>query len=354
MEPRRLIEQHLSLVAGIASQVASSFPRHIDRRELARAGALGLVEAAGRYDPDRGVPFRRYATARIKGAILDTVRAADWAPRSPRTSARELNLAEQRLAVRFGRVPSNTELAEELATTSSEIAELRGQIVRSVVLALECLAAAEGGVGIDDSLADRTAVEPGEALEGRELTGYLRDAIRLLPDRHRRVIVGYFLDGQPSHELAGALEVTESRISQLRTEALTMLRHGIEAQYGAERDVGGGRAAEGGRAAARQARYTTAIGAASPWWRRVEDAAPDTVCGPASTLPLMVPDGQTAAPSNTAALIPLRASSVSIERGGANSARPPAPNRERRPSTAQAHVTAATVPVASAGRSIAP
>ena len=97
-----MIEEHLPLVKHIVFQVAVHFPRHVEREELARAGALGLVEAARRYDESRGVPFERFAAQRIRGAILDAVRAADWAPRSVRMLARKLENVEQKLAVLAG------------------------------------------------------------------------------------------------------------------------------------------------------------------------------------------------------------------------------------------------------------
>src|SRR5438093_11334174 len=100
------IEQHLPLVKHIVFQVAVHFPRHVDREDLARAGALGLVEAARRYDGARGVPFERFAAQRIRGAILDAVRAADWAPRSVRTLARTLEETTQQLASALGRPPT--------------------------------------------------------------------------------------------------------------------------------------------------------------------------------------------------------------------------------------------------------
>src|SRR5439155_26168811 len=94
----RLIEDNLPLVHHVVLQVAAHFPRYVDRHELARAGALGLVEAARRFDASRGVPFDRFAARRIRGAILDSVRATDWAPRSVRTLGRQLEQIEQKLA----------------------------------------------------------------------------------------------------------------------------------------------------------------------------------------------------------------------------------------------------------------
>src|SRR3954451_10819417 len=189
-ELSRLIEQHLPLVKHIVFQVAVHFPRHVDRDELARAGALGLVEAARRYDESRGVPFDRFAAQRIRGAILDAVRAADWAPRSVRTLARKLEGVEQRLATELGRVPSSAEMAKALDMTPAELARLQERLFRSVVLALEheVSDATEDDLTLVDVLSDRSAVEPLEELEGRELHAYLRDAVQLLPERHRLVI----------------------------------------------------------------------------------------------------------------------------------------------------------------------
>jgi RNA polymerase sigma factor for flagellar operon FliA len=146
-----------------------------------------------------------------------------------------------------------------------ELHRLRDRVFRSVVLALEHIVNApeDEELTLLDVLADRTAVEPSEELETRELLGYLRDAVGLLPERHRMVIVGYFLEGRTSLELAELLDVTESRISQLRSEGLQMLREGIEAQYSAAD------AAPRGRAARRRAEYASAIGDASAWRDRL-------------------------------------------------------------------------------------
>jgi RNA polymerase sigma factor for flagellar operon FliA len=268
-ELSKLIEQHLPLVKHIVFQVAVHFPRHVDRDELARAGALGLVEAARRYDESRGVPFDRFAAQRIRGAILDAVRAADWAPRSVRTLARKLESVEQRLATELGRVPSAIEMADALGMSREELSRLQDRLFRSVVLALEheVNEDTEEDLTLVDVLSDRGSVEPLEELESRELHAYLRDAVTLLPERQRLVIVGYFLEGRTSQELARFLGVTESRVSQLRSEALQMLKEGIEAQYTGqatpqpEQNVG--------RVARRKATYASAISEASEWKSRL-------------------------------------------------------------------------------------
>ena len=264
----QLIEDHLPLVRHVVFQVAVHFPRHVDREELATAGALGLVEAARRFDASRGVPFDRFAAQRIRGAILDTVRAADWAPRSVRTLARRLEQVEQRLATELGRIPSSEETAEALGLSREALRRLQDRLFRSVVLALDYeVSAADEEVSLVDMISDTQIMEPSEELEARELHAYLRNAVGLLPERHRLVIVGYFLEGRKSPDLARLLGVTESRISQLRSEALEMMREGIEAQYAGQEE----RAPEpAGRVARRKAGYAAAISGASHWHDRLD------------------------------------------------------------------------------------
>jgi RNA polymerase sigma factor for flagellar operon FliA len=148
---------------------------------------------------------------------------------------------------------------------------LRDRVFRSVVLALEHIVTSpdDDGLTLVDVLADRTAVEPSEELETRELLGYLRDAVGLLPERHRIVVVGYFLEGRTSLELAELLDVTESRISQLRSESLEMLKEGIEAQYTTTVEP-----PPRGRAARRRVDYANAIGDATDWRNRIVAPAP--------------------------------------------------------------------------------
>lgn len=268
---QELIEQHLPLVRHVVFQVAVNFPRHVDREELATAGALGLVEAARRYDAERGVPFDRFAAQRIRGAILDAVRAADWAPRSVRNLARRLESIEQRLASSLGRMPSSEETAEALGISQDELRRLQDKMFRSVVLALEYdINDGEEDLTLVEVLTDESSLEPSEELENRELHAYLRDAVHLLPERHRLVVVGYFLEGRKSQDLATFLGVTESRISQLRSEALEMLREGITAQFDDEVDLTD--AEPQGRVARRKAGYASAIADASHWHDRIGDA----------------------------------------------------------------------------------
>lgn len=251
-----LIEAHLSLVHTVVLQVSAPFPRHVDREELARAGVLGLVEAAHRFDPERGIPFDKFAASRIRGAILDSARKADWAPRSLRASARAVEEVRQRVASELGHTPTRAQLAGELGMSEEKLAEVQERISRSVVGTLNDSVGSDGEdqVELIELIADRTAGDPADLAENEELHQYLRAAVKHLPERHRLVVIGYFLEARPSEDLARFLGVTESRISQIRSEALEMLREGIEAQYS---DSDGERAV--GRVAKRKARYAAAI-----------------------------------------------------------------------------------------------
>ena len=270
------IEQFLPLVEQVVVQTAVNFPRHVDRGELVRAGVLGLVEAAHRFDDARGVPFERFAAQRIRGAVLDAVRAADWAPRSVRSMSRRVDATEQDLANRLARTPTTDELSSALGVSSGDLANFRDRVFRSVVLALDQKVTGESdAVSFAEGLCDRTTLEPSEELEQRELRAYLRDAVSLLPERHRIVVVGYFLEGRSSELLANLLGVTESRVSQLRSEALVMLREGIEAQFDDDSAPAPVQPQQGevvvvtGRIARRKAGYANAVAEKSSWKARV-------------------------------------------------------------------------------------
>lgn len=281
-EVAQLIEDSLPLVKHVMYQVSVRFPSHVDKEELVRAGVLGLVQAAHRYDAGKGVAFNHYAAQRIRGAILDAVRSTDWAPRSVRRAGRTLEAASDKLANDLGRVPTSPELAAELGISLAELADLQHQLARSVVFGLEMVVSEVEGDD-EDVLLKGTLPDPGhgpdEELVNREMHAYLRDAVDVLPERHRTVIRGYFFEGRSSEELAGELGVTVSRVSQLRTEAFAMIREGIEAQYEdrpvqATEEPVSTMAPETKRAAGRRSAYAAAIATHSTWRSRLDAVAP--------------------------------------------------------------------------------
>ena len=254
----------LAIVNRVVAQVCGSFPHHVDRGELRRAGALGLVEAARRWDPARGVPFEGYAVVRIRGAILDAARADDLVPRRLRALSRRIDAAEQMLLSELGRRPSQGELAQQAGITEEELRRIRAMLARLSPLALDRSTGDQQEDGrLVDLLIDLRENEPDELLEHRELLGYLHDAVDLLSDRHRTVILGTFFDGRSSVQLARELGVTESRVSQLRTEAISQLRWGISSQYDPHRD-------STSRSIRREA-YAEAIARARRWDQRFDE-----------------------------------------------------------------------------------
>ncbi len=234
MEPdvRHRIENNVALVEHIVTRMSAGFPDHIERDDLVQAGMLALVETAGRYDPDRGVAFSTFAGRRIEGAILDVIRRDDWLPRSVRAKARELNAVEQTLLEKSAANPDERSVAEAADMSVQELSQLRGKIRQGVVMALDRpMSTSDGTSTLGDLVADDSTEDPTEGMEQREMKAYIRSAVHLLPERHRLVVVGYFLEGRPMDELGALLGVTQSRISQIKDDALRRIREGLEAQY---------------------------------------------------------------------------------------------------------------------------
>ncbi len=272
MEQRRadLAEKHLPLVEQVVIRISRGFPRFVDRSELVAAGTLGLVEAASRYDFDRGIPFVGYATQRIRGAVLDVARSADWTPRSVRQTARDADAATQELALELRQMPDDDQVAARLDISAAELRRMREIVNFGVVQALDSHASLDRRGG-DSQMVDRSAPEPDELLESAEMQGYLRAALEALPERLRIVVIGVYLENRSFESLAELLGVTTSRVSQLRSDALEMIRHGIDSQFkpmSATRPKG--------RVEIRQARYAADIARHSDLRSRLSTAPEPT------------------------------------------------------------------------------
>ena len=204
---------------------SADVPGHVSRDELTSAGLMALVTAAKAYDPSHGVPFTRFVAIRIKGALVDALRGLDWATRSVRQRARQVDGVRQELTGALGRTPTNQELAAALGIAVGELDSVEDDVRRAVVLSLQGFATGTA----EDMISDGTA-GPEDLLLHRERVGYLYDAIEALPERLRLVVTRYFLEERPMAEVAAELGVTESRVSQLRSEALALLKDGMNAQ----------------------------------------------------------------------------------------------------------------------------
>lgn len=217
-----LVTQHLPLVGHIVRETAARVPSHVDKDDLRSAGLVALVTASRAFDPARGIPFPRYAATRIRGAIVDELRSVDWASRAVRRRGREIEAVRSELAVAKRRIPDDAEVAAELGISVAEVQRSAGDLARASVLSLD--------IDADQTFADvlpASEPAPDVQLEKRERLEYLDEAISVLPDRLRLVIRGYFIDERPMAELAEELDVTESRISQMRAEALVLLKDAL-------------------------------------------------------------------------------------------------------------------------------
>lgn len=216
----RLITDNLHLVGYHVNDMLMRLPSHVTRDELASAGQYALVQSARNFDPTSGVPFARFAAIRIKGALVDELRSMDWVSRGARKKIRDLNQVQDRLTASLGRTPTREELSHALGVPISEIDDARDQAATKV-LSFE---------GYDGALAEvlpTREVGPEAALLASEQIVYLRSAVSALPERLRTIVEQIFFEERSVTEIAENLGVTQSRVSQLRAEAMLLLRDGM-------------------------------------------------------------------------------------------------------------------------------
>ena len=223
----RLILTYAPLVKYVAGRLGSGLPAHVDDDDLVSYGLLGLIGAIERYDPDRDIKFETYAIARIKGAIIDELRAMDWVPRSVRSRAREIERAIAELESKLGRAPTDEEIAAKLGITEEELDESLTEISRTSIAALDELWTVSAGgdqVALIDTIEDTQGPNPQSALAETELREAIGEAIARLPEREKLVVTLYYYEELTLREIGEVLGVTESRVSQLHTKAILRLK----------------------------------------------------------------------------------------------------------------------------------
>jgi len=250
-EQEHLIRDNMALVGHMVREMLFKVPAHVHRDDLASAGYAALVTSAQAFDSSRGIPFGRFAAVRVRGALLDELRGMDWASRSVRARARRADVARQELTAQLGRTPTPTELAELLGVGVAELANVEDDVQRAAVLSLQGFT-----TGAAEDLVAETSMNPEEMLLHRERIGYLHDAVTALPERLRFVVESSFLQERPLSDVAAELGVTESRVSQLRTEALALLKDGLTTHMDQQ---DGGAAKNDGCVARRRAAYAAQI-----------------------------------------------------------------------------------------------
>jgi RNA polymerase sigma factor FliA len=223
----RLILQYAPLVKYVASRVATGLPASVDQADLVSYGMFGLIDALQKFEPVRGNKFETYAIPRIRGAIIDELRAMDWVPRSVRFKQREIEKALADLESMLKRQPTERELAERLGMSMHELHEVITQISFVSVLALDetVSVGADRGekVSLVDTLADK-GFDPSTGVESQETRGLLAAAINELSEREKIVVTLYYFEGLTLAEIGDILGVTESRVCQIHTKAVGVLR----------------------------------------------------------------------------------------------------------------------------------
>jgi RNA polymerase sigma factor for flagellar operon FliA len=223
----RLILTYAPLVKYVAGRLGSGLPAHVDEGDLVSYGLLGLIGAIERYEPDRDVKFETYAIARIKGAIIDELRAMDWVPRSVRSRAREIERAISALEAKTGRAPTDQEIAKKVGITVEELDTSLTDISRSSIAALDELWTVSGQgdqIALIDTIEDADAPDPQGTLSQTEMKEAMADAIARLPEREKLVVTLYYYEELTLREIGEVLGVTESRVSQLHTKAILRLK----------------------------------------------------------------------------------------------------------------------------------
>jgi RNA polymerase sigma factor FliA len=223
----RLIVAYAPLVKYVAGRLGSGLPAHVEEADLVSYGLLGLIGAIERFDPERDIKFETFAMSRIRGAIIDELRALDWVPRSVRSRAREIERAIAELEAKLGRAPTDEEIAAKIGISGEELDESLTDISRSSIAALDELwSVSDAGdqVSLIDTIEDPTGARPAEALDETETKELLADAISRLPEREKLVITLYYYEELTLREIGDVLGVTESRVSQLHTKAVLRLK----------------------------------------------------------------------------------------------------------------------------------
>jgi RNA polymerase sigma factor FliA len=221
-----LINHYSYLVKITAGRLVTSLPGGLDREDLIGAGVIGLIKSVDQFDPTRDVKFETYAIALIRGAILEMLRDEDWVPRSIREKLKALDRAVMSLETKFGRPATEHEIAEHMAISIGEVNELLVRMGRTNVYSLDDILGSgdsDDHIHFVELIVDENANPSGE-IEGREIRRILAAGVDRLPERERLVVALYYFEGLTFKEIGKVLGVSESRVYQLHTQAMTRLR----------------------------------------------------------------------------------------------------------------------------------
>jgi RNA polymerase sigma factor for flagellar operon FliA len=231
---KKLLTKYVPLVRNVAARMAIGFPRSVELTDLISTGVIGLTEAFKNFDPDRGVKFETYAVPRIRGAILDELRALDWVPRSTRAKSREIDRATTSLENQLGRQPEKFELARELKLTMGELHHALDDVSCTNILSLDEIIYPEDDnrqVPRIETVKDQNKLSVLGQIEKGELHAFLISAIDRLTDQEKLVISLYYFEELTLKEIGEVMVISESRVSQIHTRAVKKLRGMVREQF---------------------------------------------------------------------------------------------------------------------------
>ncbi|MFW9617354.1 RNA polymerase sigma factor FliA [Aquabacterium sp.] len=219
-----MLRQYSPLVRRLAHQMIAKLPANVEIDDLIQVGMIGLTDALSRFDAGQGVQFETFATQRIRGAMLDELRGADWLSRGTRKQQRDIETAVHRLEQKLGRAPQESEIAKEMDMTLAEYQDMLGKVRGTQLIYLEDMSGEEGDNDYLDRHVSDEGHDPLSLLQDHRMRQALVDAIKNLPDREQYVMSMYYEQDMNLKEIAAVLGVTESRVCQLHSQSIARLR----------------------------------------------------------------------------------------------------------------------------------
>lgn len=228
-ETERIIREFAPVIKAIAHRLAFRLPAHLDADDLISAGVIGLMDAMTKYDPAREAKFKTYAEFRIRGAMLDEIRSMDWIPRSVHKRIGLLQKTHTELMKRYGRPPTDEEVAEALNLSLTELSDFLACAQGAVLLSLDDLGVQEeDGHHILRMLVDTEHPDPLSLVVSENVRERLAKAIEELPKKERLVLTLYYFEELTMKEIGRILNVTESRVCQIHTKAILCLKSKLQ------------------------------------------------------------------------------------------------------------------------------
>jgi len=224
----KLLVEYASLVKYIVNRIAINLPASVNRDDLISSGILGLIRAVETFEPERGFKFETYAGHKIRGAVLDELRAQDWVPRSVRQKSREIQRAYAKLENELGRMPYDDEVSEAMGISQKEFEDMLSDVAPTTIISLEeampdrSTDAKE--IRIIDTIEDPGSDNPLKEMGFNEVKNILKETIANLPEKEKLVIALYHYEELTLKEIGVVLDISESRVSQIHSKAILKLR----------------------------------------------------------------------------------------------------------------------------------